>query len=272
MTGDRSPPREDGAGDSPIVLDRATAGYGEAIAIREITCSIREGTFNLLLGPSGAGKTTLLRTLCGLTPVKSGRIHSGHGDLSIPSMLRAHQAEVGWILQSPCLIDRLTVLDNVVLGRLPRRRFPWTLWPWTRSDREAALVALEQVGMLPLALRRTDTLSGGERQRVAIARALSSHPRLLLADEPVSNLDPQSSRIVLETIRRLCTENGLTAIVSSHQVDAVIGYADRVLALDHGRLVIEAAPDDVPAADLSRLYGDASMPARPVLAWSRKPL
>jgi phosphonate transport system ATP-binding protein len=254
-----------------IDVDGLVAGYGGSVALHGISFSVRSGSLAVLLGASGAGKTTLLRALCGLVAVQAGRIQTEHGDVADAVALRAHRADVGWIVQSPSLVERLSALDNVVLGRLSRKRGIAAVLPWSKVDREAAAQAMEEVGILHLALRRADSLSGGERQRVAVARALSGRPRLLLADEPTANLDPEASRGLIQTIRELCTKRGLTAILSSHEVDTAVDVADQVFGLRQGRVVLDSQGGNLASADLAFLYAGAE-PAgqarKPHLAWS----
>jgi phosphonate transport system ATP-binding protein len=129
-----------------------------------------------------------------------------------------------------------------------------TLLPWRREEKLAALAVIDRVGLLPKALARADTLSGGQQQRVGIARALVQRPRLLLADEPVASLDPATAEDVLNLLHGICKKDGLTAIVSLHQVELARRYADRIVGLQQGRVVFEGSPADLNAGAVSELY------------------
>jgi phosphonate transport system ATP-binding protein len=181
---------------------------------------------------------------------------AGHGDLSDPAALQRHRRETGMVFQHHHLIGRASALDNVLTGRLGFH--PWwrTLLPAPRADVERAMECLERVGLADKALQRADRLSGGERQRVGIARALVQAPRLVLADEPVSSLDPASARTVLDLLRRVCREDGLTAILSLHQLEYAREYAEHVIALARGVKVFDGSAQHLDDDAIHSIYGD----------------
>ncbi len=236
--------------------------YGrDVVALRKIDLAFEPGAFTVLLGPSGAGKSTLLRCLNGLARPSEGEVLGPDG-LPILRRLRAHRRETGMVFQQHQLIGRLSVLDNVLIGLLGQRS-PWAaLLPASRAERERALDALDRVGLLDRALTRADALSGGQQQRVGIARALAQRPRLILADEPVASLDPVTAARVLDLLARICREDGITAIVSLHQVDFARRYADRIVALAAGAVVFDGPPGLLAEADITRIYG--ATPQTPV--------
>lgn len=228
---------------------------GKSVALRRTSITFHKGAFAVLLGASGAGKSTLLRSLNGLVTPTEGRIQvDGLGCLSDRSTLRQHRRRTGMVFQQHQLIGRLTVLQNVLMGRLGYYPGWRTVLPFPKKERENALVAIERVGLIDFALRRADELSGGQQQRVGIARALVQKPNLILADEPVASLDPATAEAVLTLLRQVCREDGLTAIVSLHQVDLARAFADRIVAMAGGSVVFDGVPDALEPVALERIY------------------
>jgi phosphonate transport system ATP-binding protein len=214
------------------------------------------GSFTVLLGPSGAGKSTLLRALNGLVRPTSGRVLAeGLGDIAAARALRAHRRSTGMVFQQHQLIGRVSVLGNVLTGRLGYHGGLRTLLPFAAAEQRLALAAIERVGLLDFALRRADQLSGGQQQRVGIARALVQQPRLVLADEPVASLDPATAVRVLELLHGICRADGLTAVVSLHQVDLARRFAERIVGLAGGAVVFDGPPEALDAAAVARIYG-----------------
>jgi phosphonate transport system ATP-binding protein len=230
----------------------------DTLALDGVDLSIRPGEFVVILGPSGAGKTTFLRTLNRLVEPTAGtvRINGRAVTGAPPPALRAARREVGMIFQQFNLVRRLSVLDNVLTGRLGYAptltsligRFPG-------RDRALARECLDQVGLAHLAERRADTLSGGEQQRVAIARALAQAPAVILADEPTASLDPALTGTIMGALRRINAERGLTLVVSQHQLATALEYATRIVGFRAGRIVFDGRPTDVTPATVDRLYG-----------------
>jgi len=239
----------------------AVAGLGvrygrDVVALDGIDLAFAPGGFTVLLGPSGAGKSTLLRCMNGLARPSAGQVLGPDG-APIHRQLRAHRRQTGMVFQQHQLIGRLSVLENVLIGLLGQRS-PWTaLLPPSRAERERALDALERVGLIERALARADALSGGQQQRVGIARALVQRPRLMLADEPVASLDPVTAERVLDLLARICREDGITAIVSLHQVEFARRYAERIVALAAGGVVFDGPPALLAETDITRIYGAA---------------
>ena len=221
-------------------------------ALERISVSIDEGESVALLGPSGAGKTTLLALLDGQLRGWRGRVSVCGLSLSpTHAPPRERRPDTGFIFQEFALVERATVLRNVLNGRLGRMP-PLRAMLGRVSDRDldVAQAALADCGIADLAERRVDSLSGGQRQRVAIARCLAQEPRLILADEPVSNLDPARAAEILTVLTGVGRARGATTVFSSHQPELAKRFAERVIGIRNGRVVF-----DTPAA---ALIGDAT--------------
>ncbi|MCL2514943.1 MAG: phosphonate ABC transporter ATP-binding protein [Microbacteriaceae bacterium] len=236
---------------APVIrVTGVTKDYGSAVGLRGVDLTVNRGEVVVLLGLSGSGKSTLLRHLDGLERPSSGEVEV-LGE-SVPRLrarqLRRLRGRVAMIFQQFELVPSLTVLENVLTGAVGQLRGPRLgLGSYPRSFRLRALAHLERVGLLARAYDRADRLSGGQQQRVAIARALMQDPEILLADEPVASLDPESSRQVMALIREIAADDGLTVVCSLHQVDLALGWGDRVVGLRSGEIVL-----DTPTAGLSK--------------------
>lgn len=243
-----------------LTVEGVTVSYPNgALAIDAVDAKFQAGELVVLLGPSGAGKSTLLRCMNGL-------IRPTRGDVKVDGLgsifqsgraLREHRRRTGMIFQQHHLIGRLTALQNVLLGRLGHESPLRSLLPFSRADRVIALAALDRVGLIDRALERADRLSGGQQQRIGIARAMAQEPTILLADEPIASLDPASAERVLSDLRRICKEDGITAIVSLHQIDFARAFADHIIGLSAGRIAFQGETP-LETADLDRLYGRAA--------------
>jgi phosphonate transport system ATP-binding protein len=229
--------------------------FGQLTALDAVTLDLRRGEITVLLGRSGAGKTTLLRCLNYLQIPSIGTVEvEGIGPLSDRRNLRRHRRRTGTIFQFHHLLPRQSALKNVLTGRLGHRATLSSLLPWPRADVRFALECLDRVGLLSKALCRADQLSGGERQRVGIARALCQDPDILLADEPVANLDPATAEGVLNALCQICRQSGLTLIMSLHQLDLARRFADRIVGVTRGRVVFDGPPAALTADEVGALY------------------
>lgn len=242
-----------------IRLDGVTKTYGSSTsALKDASLEVSRGEVVVLLGLSGSGKSTLLRHLDGLEIPTSGSVEVlGQ---QVPALkgraLRRLRSRVGFIFQQFELVPSLTVLENVLTGSLSTIRGPRLgLWGYSKAAKLQALEHLDRVGLLERAYQRSDTLSGGQQQRVAIARALMQKPEILLADEPVASLDPESSDQVMALIREIAADAGLTVVCSLHQVDLAISWADRIVGLRHGEIVLDTVTDGLTKAAVMEIYG-----------------
>lgn len=213
------------------------------LALDEVSLEVRTGEVAVLLGLSGSGKSTLLRQVDGLQQPSSGTVTVLGTDVGRARGARARRLRrrIGFVFQQFHLIGGLTVLENVCTGALGGLRGPrLSLLTYPKRVRREALQHLERVGLVEQAFQRADTLSGGQQQRAAVARALMQRPEILLADEPVASLDPESSAQVMRLIRDISTEQGLTVLCSLHQVDLALSWGDRVIGLRSGRVVLDS--------------------------------
>ena len=225
-------------------------------ALAPTTLGFGPGRFTVLLGASGAGKSTLLRALNGLLKPTAGRVVvAGIGVLRSGRAMRMHRRRTGMVFQQHQLIGRATVLTNVLTGRLGYHSGWRTLLPLPASEKRRALDAIERTGLIDCALRRADELSGGQQQRVGIARALVQEPTLILADEPIASLDPATADPVLGLLHAICKSDGITAVVSLHQLEFAYRYAEHIIGLARGSVVFDGPPTKLGPVEVSRIYG-----------------
>lgn len=228
-------------------------------ALKTTTLNISQGSFTVLLGTSGAGKSTLLRLLNGLIKPSIGSVLvEGLGNIDCSDTLRQHRQQTGMVFQQHHLIGRLSVLNNVLLGRMGYHT-GWRMFlNWTLAEKKQALAVIDRVGLLDYALQRADQLSGGQQQRVGMARALIQQPKILLADEPVASLDPNTSVRLLQLMHDICKSDGLTAVVSLHQIDLARQFADRIIGLKNGNIVFDGSPESLTPELTANLYENVS--------------
>jgi phosphonate transport system ATP-binding protein len=237
-------------------------------ALRGIDLEVERGQLLVLLGPSGAGKSTLLRCINGLVKPSAGEVTVDGVAVHQLSQLADIRRQVGMIFQQFNLVKRLTVIENVLCGRLAHSNiFTSCLKLFPPADIDFALHCLDRVGLAEKAYQRADQLSGGQQQRVGIARALAQKPRLILADEPVASLDPRSAERVMGILRDINRQDGMTVIVSLHNIDLAGRYAGRVVGLRDGALVLDKRGGALSTWEVEMVYGDYADAADDVAAF-----
>jgi phosphonate transport system ATP-binding protein len=242
----------------PAVAVRGLAKRYAAPVLDGVSLEVAPGELVALVGASGAGKTTLFRCITRLVEPDAGEITvNGHAlHAANGAALALARREIGLVFQQFNLIRRLSAVENVLAGRLGHvplwrvvtRRF-------ARADRQLALASLDRVGLLPQAYQRADSLSGGQQQRVAIARVLAQQSRVILADEPVASLDAANAAAMLSLFREIARERGIAVLCSLHQIEIAKTFADRVVGLAGGRVIVDRAAREFGDADRVRLYG-----------------
>ena len=232
--------------------------FGAKRAVHDVSLQIERGSFVGVIGRSGAGKSTLLRMINRLQDVSCGEILWEGRDVTRlkGQALRDWRASCAMVFQQFNIVGRLDVMTNVLMGRLNHTsRVRSLLKLWSADDRAIAVSALEQLDMTQYAGQRAETLSGGQQQRVAIARALVQEPQIVLADEPIASLDPRSTKVVMDALRRLNREFGITVVCNLHDLDIAKSYCDRLIGMAQGKLVFDGSPSSLTDALAHELYG-----------------
>ncbi|MCD5989644.1 Phosphonates import ATP-binding protein PhnC [Pseudomonas savastanoi pv. glycinea] len=246
-----------------IHVERLNKTFARKPALVDLALSIQPGEMVALIGASGSGKSTLLRHLAGLACCDRGnggsvqvlgREVQAAGRLN--GKVRKLRSDIGYIFQQFNLVNRLSVLDNVLLGCLGRMPgWRGNLGLFNAEEKQRALQSLDRVGLVDLAAQRASTLSGGQQQRVAIARALTQRAEVILADEPIASLDPESARKVMEILADINRTDGKTVVVTLHQVDYAVRYCPRAVALKGGRIHFDGDGKNLSSQFLNDLYG-----------------
>ncbi len=233
------------------------------LALDDVSFTVEDGEFLVIIGLSGSGKSTLLRCINRLVEPTSGRVIWDGVDVTAASQeeLRKIRRQIGMIFQQFNLVKRSSVLTNVLSGRLGYVN-PWLslAHQFPKAERQRAMRNLELVGIADKARSRADELSGGQQQRVGIARALMQEPRLMLADEPVASLDPATSHSVLKYIEQLNQERGVTVLCSLHFLSLARRYGTRIIALKAGHIVFEGSPAEIDDQRFKEIYGEEAIP------------
>ena len=231
--------------------------FKDISAVNDINLEIKEGKIIGIIGRSGAGKSTLLRMINRLVDPSEGSIE--FNDINITSLrgksLRKWRSECAMIFQQFNLVERLDVLTNVLIGSLGRNYSLLNLIGiFSKEEKINALRNLDRFDLSEKALQKAGTLSGGQQQRVAIARALMQKPKILLADEPISSLDPKNAKRVMDDMMKINREDGITVICNLHSLDVAKKYCDRLIGLSDGKVVFDGTPDDLTAEISKELY------------------
>jgi phosphonate transport system ATP-binding protein len=241
-----------------LIIDQLTKEFGRTRAVEAVSLAIPNGQMVGVIGRSGAGKSTLLRLINRLADPTGGRVQCDGIDVSglKGAALMRWRAQCAMIFQQFNLVGRLDVLTNVLLGRLNRHGFAASMAArFTETERAMAIQALDRLDIAGTALQRADTLSGGQQQRVAIARALMQEPKMLLADEPIASLDPRNAQIVMDALRRINQDDGITVLCNLHTLDTARTYCDRIIGMQAGRVVFDGAPEQLSDEQAREIYG-----------------
>lgn len=232
--------------------------YGDFEALHHIDLHVERGEFVVILGASGAGKSTLLRCINQLTLPTRGEVRvDGKAAAGDRASVRRLRRDVAMIFQHYNVVPRLSVLKNVLTGRLGSISGPLSwLQLFPAADITLARECLARVGLEQKEDVRTDTLSGGQKQRVGIARALAQQPKVILADEPVASLDPKTSRTVLEYLLQASRDFGITVLCNLHQVEYAREFGQRIVGVAHGRVVFDGPPQQLTDDVLHLIYPD----------------
>lgn len=262
------PARLDGPGSvsTPVDTERAALSIrglrkeyerGKPV-LQDVSLEIPARGVVAVIGPSGTGKSTLIRCINRLIEPTAGEIWLGGRDITRlrRRALREARREIGMIFQEYNLVERLSVIENLLCGRLGYTPL-WRVWlrRYPEADIVRAFDLLARVGLVEYATRRADALSGGQRQRVGIARAVMQRPRLLLADEPTSSLDPRTSSEIMELMRDIAAEEDIPVVINIHDVALARRFASRIVGMAAGRIVFDGPPEALAPTHLERIYG-----------------
>ena len=239
-------------------LTEVSKQFDDLIAVNSVNLEIPDGQMVGIIGRSGAGKSTLLRLINRLIDPTSGSITFNGNAITAFRGRALHEwrAKCAMIFQQFNLVPRLDVITNVLIGRINYRSTLSAIFKvFSPAERTLAVMALDRLDMIEQGLQRSDTLSGGQQQRVAIARALTQEPGFVLADEPIASLDPRNAALVMNALRTINTEDGITVICNLHTVDTARTYCDRVIGMVTGRVIFDGPPAELTTEIIREIYG-----------------
>jgi phosphonate transport system ATP-binding protein len=232
-----------------------------AAALDDVSIAVNPGEFVAVIGPSGAGKSTLLRCINRMIEPTSGEIR--FDDVVASQLnkwaLRKLRTKIGMIFQHYNLVDRLTVIENVLHGRLGyKSTLAGIFGRYSKEEKKQAFEIINLLGLNDQIYQRCDRLSGGQKQRVGIARALLQNPKLILCDEPIASLDPNAAQIIMNHLKNISNQFGITVMVNLHQVNMALRYADRILGVNQGKIIFDGPPAELTDAQIAAIYGSES--------------
>ncbi|MDF2036237.1 phosphonate ABC transporter ATP-binding protein [Cytobacillus oceanisediminis] len=242
-----------------LEVNHLTKQFGkDSKALTDVSFSVQEGEFVSIIGPSGAGKSTLLRCINRMIDATGGEIR--FQDLHVMNLkkkeLKQVRTKIGMIFQHYNLVNRLSVIENTLHGKLgTKSTLAGVLGLYSKEEKQQAIQILNVLGLNEMIYKRADQLSGGQKQRVGIARALIQNPRMLLCDEPIASLDPNSAKVIMDHLKKVSTTMGITVVVNLHQVDVAIKYSDRIIGINKGQAVYNGTAKGMTSEDIQRIYG-----------------
>jgi len=231
-------------------------------ALNKVSFKVEKGEFVSIIGPSGAGKSTLLRSINQLISISEGSVifQSVEVNKVKGKNLRKIRRKIGMIFQHYNLVSRLSAIENVLHGRLGyKSSISGVVGRYTEAEKEKAFELLKQVGLTEFAYTRCDQLSGGQKQRVGIARALMQEPNMILCDEPIASLDPKSSKVVMDYLKKIVKEHNITCLVNLHQVDVAFEYSERIIGVSDGKILYDGKPENLTQEMLSKIYNSKDL-------------
>jgi phosphonate transport system ATP-binding protein len=242
-----------------LIISDLEKRFGDVRAVDKVTLDFEKGEMVGIIGRSGAGKSTLLRLINRLIDPTGGEIlFNGNNICKLKgAALRDWRAKSAMIFQQFNLVTRMDVISNVLVGRLRyQATIPTLLKHFPREDKVMAVEALDRLGMADMALKRVDTLSGGQQQRVAITKALVQSPNILLADEPIASLDPGNAVIVMDALKTINEDFGITVLCNLHHLETARKYCRRIIGMRGGRVVFDGSPDQLSMQKAGEIYGN----------------
>ncbi|MDP4177733.1 MAG: phosphonate ABC transporter ATP-binding protein [Bacillota bacterium] len=241
-----------------LELKNVTKYYDKGTpAISDISFVANEGEFISVIGPSGAGKSTILRCINRMIEASSGEIIFDSQDILKCNKrnIRAVRTKIGMIFQQYNLVERMSVIENVLHGRLGHKStLAGIAGSYTDEEKKYAFKIIDMLGLTDQVYKRCDQLSGGQKQRVGIARALVQKPKIILCDEPISSLDPNSSKIIMDYLKSISSEMKITLIVNLHQVEISLKYSDRIIGVNSGKIVFDGPAKDMTSENIHNVY------------------
>lgn len=231
---------------------------GETKALNNVSFSLKEGEFVSIIGSSGAGKSTLLRCINRLVDVTSGEVIFDGKDVTKlgKQELRGVRTQAGMIFQHYNLVNRLSVVENVLHGKLGEKSsISGMLGRYSEEEKKEAFEILDLLRLSDQAYKRCDELSGGQKQRVGIARAIMQHPKLIMCDEPIASLDPNSAKVIMDHLKEINQKMNITCLVNLHQVDVALNYSERIIGVNAGEIVYDGASADLTPKEIHQIYG-----------------
>lgn len=244
-----------------IKMKKLTLGYKKEKILTNINLHIKQGEFVGIIGPSGAGKSTLMMSIVGGIKVFSGDFEVLGFDLHHIKKKHLYKlrGQVGIIFQGYNLVERLSVLDNVISGMLKEIPMPRAIIKYYKNkELQKAKEYMEIVDILKYSKNRCDELSGGQRQRVAIARALAGEPKIILADEPISALDPSSAKKVMDILKKVNEKYGVTIVTNLHHLEVAKDYCERIIGVNNGTVIFDGKSGELSPKIVEQIYATST--------------